>query len=178
MRNGLPAKKRSDAILFEGKKYGVGRLLDALKKSGGEGNDGPSDEDISQGAPTNSRKTKNCLPRLVNVMVLPEFRPRMVASEAQASRAELDVGAVGARRSVWVDLASAFRDPNTPVRGTHRVGGDGIVRGSGRAFLHDLAGCHSWQTVMLVLIKLSANNTWHTCWQPHSPHAASNTHPV
>eukprot|EP00904_Undaria_pinnatifida_P003973 jgi/Undpi1/13577/HiC_scaffold_8.g03235.m1 len=47
-------------------------------------------------------------------MVLPEFRPRMIASEAQASRAELDVGAVGAKRSVWVDLASAFRDPNTP----------------------------------------------------------------
>ena len=158
MSNGVSVKKRSDTILYEGKKFGVGRLLDALKKSGGEDNEDLSDEDISQCTATNTRKTKNCLPRLVNTMVLPEFRPRMIASEAQASRAELDVDAVGAKRSMWVDPASAFRDPHTPVRGT---AWKGMTSGEARkvAFLHNLAGCHSLRTLMLVLIKVSANNT-------------------
>ena len=44
----------------------------------------------------------------------------MIESEAQASRAELDNGAVGAKRSIWLDLTKAFVDPKAKVRGMTR----------------------------------------------------------
>lgn len=111
MLDGGKKKKRSESVSFEGNAYNVGRLLDALEERRGE--EPQAGGDGKQG----SRKTPNCFPRLVNIMVGADFRGRMIESEAQATRAELDNGAVGAGRSIWVDLAKAFVDPNTKVRG-------------------------------------------------------------
>ena len=97
---------------FEGKEHDVGRLLDALEEGNGNG-ESLAGDDAAKG----SRKTPHCLPRLVNTMVGDLFRPRMIQSEAQASRAELDNGAVGATRSIWLDLTKAFVNPKAKVRG-------------------------------------------------------------
>ena len=123
-------------MTFEGKENDVGWLLDALEEGNGDGESLASDD-----AAKGSRKTPHCLPRLVNTMVGDVFRPRMIESEAQASRAELDNGAVGVKQRVWVDLKKAILDPKAKVRGITRgwcvcvCGGRGGGRG-GRNGIH------------------------------------------
>lgn len=109
-------KKKEERITYEGKRYRVGPVLNALERR-------RSVERLAKArakaswtpAAASDRTTKHCFPRLVNIMVLDEFRLRMVESEAQASRAGLDNSAVGANRRVWSDLQKAFVDPKTEV---------------------------------------------------------------
>lgn len=115
-------KRKEERITYEGKRYRVGPVLNALERR-------RSVERLAKArakaswtpAAASDRTTKHCFPRLVNIMVLDEFRLRMVESEAQASRAGLDNSAVSANRRVWLDLKKAFVDPKTEVGfGTQR----------------------------------------------------------
>ena len=109
-------KKKEERITYEGKRYRVGPVLNALERRRSVERLAKARAKASWSpAAATDRTTKHCFPRLVNIMVLDEFRLRMVESEAQASRAGLDISAVGANRRVWMDLQKAFVDPKTKV---------------------------------------------------------------
>lgn len=62
------------------------------------------------------RKTKNCFPRLVNILIQDNYRHRFQRTQLQPSRGALDAGATGARQQVWMDIREAYVDPNFKVR--------------------------------------------------------------
>ncbi|CAN0551240.1 unnamed protein product, partial [Laminaria digitata] len=63
-----------------------------------------------------TRKTRNCFPRLMNILASDAIKERFVQSEQQASRTELDAGAVGPRKNIWLEVREIFVNPNAEVR--------------------------------------------------------------
>ncbi|CAN0336245.1 unnamed protein product, partial [Laminaria digitata] len=63
-----------------------------------------------------TRKTRNCFPRLMNILASDGVKDRFVQSEQQASRTDLDAGAVGPRKNIWLEVREIFVNPNAEVR--------------------------------------------------------------
>lgn len=118
---------REETVTYERKAYLVGDLLDVIEARGD--NSGDSDGDTDGGftqrlavSTTNIRKTSSCFPRLVNLVALDQFRGRILESEAPATKnANLNDGAIGAKRSVWADLRDSFVDAKAEVGLVYRV---------------------------------------------------------
>ena len=71
----------------------------------------------SRNAKVNTRKTRNCLPRLVNVITSGAHRENALLSNVQPSRRAIDAGAVGANNDIWRRIREDCIDKNFDVRG-------------------------------------------------------------
>lgn len=108
-------KERSEMVKFGGHDYSAGAILDEVKKR--RGSRGDTDAEFMQSLVSGStRKSKNCCPRLLNIIASEPVRSRFVQSEQQASRTELDRGAVGAKKSIWLEIHELFVNPVIEVR--------------------------------------------------------------
>lgn len=112
---GGASKRRGDTMTFGGREYAVGAVLDALKKR--RGKSGVADaEFVDHLVGGSTRKTRNCFPRLMNVLASEEIKDRFVQSEQQANRTDLDTGAVGPRKNIWLEVREIFVNPKAEVR--------------------------------------------------------------
>lgn len=81
--------------------------------SGGGGAAGPGAGGAAGGGATGGgaeRKGPHCMMRLLGILVEDDVRPLFINSPQQATRAQLDTGAVGSRAEVWKLAAGRFRD--------------------------------------------------------------------
>lgn len=78
-----------------------------------------ANEDRESGAETTTagrRKSKHCVPRVVELMVAERFRERLASSRTQLSKKELDNKETGKKRSVYLDMWADFKDETAQVR--------------------------------------------------------------
>ena len=61
-------------------------------------------------------KTRHCFLRLMNFLASDGINDRFVQSEQQAPRTDLDTGAVGPRKIIWLEVREIFVNPNAEVR--------------------------------------------------------------
>lgn len=69
----------------------------------------------SPGPLAKNRKTKNCIARLLLLIIDDQFRHRFLQSQSRTTRIELDSGAHATRHPIWADLRDAFADPDREV---------------------------------------------------------------
>ncbi len=75
------------------------------------------DVTVAHSVAVRARKTKHCVPRLLNIMFGEEFLQRTLSSELKSNRRELDARQTGADSRYWTDIHSAF------VNGEFQSGG-------------------------------------------------------
>lgn len=114
------AQDPSSTFKYEGETYWVGDVMprlraeDALADAAAAAAAGSSAAAGTMEA-CGTRKTKNCLPRLMLCIIQDQFKTNFMLHQQGATRRELDEGAVGPRAEIWSSLRAAFVDPSFQV---------------------------------------------------------------
>lgn len=113
-------------VKYEGESLMVGDVITQIEAqeacgSGTSTGSSAAGPDASGGgvegcAPTRSEsQTKDCVPRLLLIIVADKHRHRSRQHQAQASGAQFNMCAVGDSASIWADIRDAFVDPESEV---------------------------------------------------------------
>ena len=105
LKKGMVVGPKS-VLNYAGQEYMGAELLAAIAEEDG----------VSGQTAVNTRRAKDCIPRLLCLIVSDAHRPAFLQTRLQCSRQELDNKETGKNRGVWTRLSADFRNQDVRVR--------------------------------------------------------------